>query len=163
MPLPSSGALTLTAIRDELNPGAANPVDLLFFAGKTYAAPGGTRTISATPAMTEFYDLQRMSVTCANVSGNAAGFPASGNVGSSLTAPSVIGGVAPLTYAWSLISVASGATPTCNLPTAAVTGFQAFVDSGDASISTWRLTVTDNGGAQATVDIQVTLVWISLS
>lgn len=62
MALPTSGSISLLAIRDELAPGDAAALNLNFYRGKTYSiAAGGQRTISASPAFSEFYGLQRVS------------------------------------------------------------------------------------------------------
>lgn len=69
MPLPASGALSLLAIRDELEPGNGSALNLNFYRGRTYSVSGGgQRTISNAPAFSEFYSLQRVSYRLDSVS-----------------------------------------------------------------------------------------------
>lgn len=59
---PSGSSISILQIRDALEPGDGSALNLNFYRGKTYARASpftGTRTISNSPAMSEFYDLRQ--------------------------------------------------------------------------------------------------------
>lgn len=61
MPLPASGPITLSQIRDELAPGNPAGLALGYYVGRSYSiAGGGTRVIPADPSFSDFYALQRV-------------------------------------------------------------------------------------------------------
>lgn len=100
---------------------------------------------------------------------SGSGFAACGDPGTTGTVtvtPS--GGTAPYTYAWARVGAAADSGPyQASAPSAATTAFSdvdSTVCTADVNSSeTWRCTVTDDNGRQATIDVTVTLTWTDLS
>lgn len=171
MALPPSGPLSLADIQTEF--GGSNPISLSeYYAGGAYVPAGTSGTngpvpTSGTISISNFYgtsNIPPLSVTALDVEGNGFGFSPAGTVSSSTspnTTPS--GGTAPYTYSWVHLDTSSGATPSVSSSTAQNPFWTATVDSGDPSISTWRVTVTDSAAQTASDDITVTLTWIDLN
>ncbi len=169
MTLPTSGPITLSDIQGEF--GGSNPISLNeYYAGGTYVPAGTTGTYGAVPSsgtisVRNFYgtsNVPALSVTASDVSAVDSGFAASGTVSSIGESPNTTpsGGTSPYTYAWTHLGTSSGVTPTISSSTAQNPYWVATVNSGDPSVSTWRVTVTDSGARTASDDITVTLTWI---
>lgn len=90
-----------------------------------------------------------------------SGPASSGTVTTDAGAPNTTttGGTAPITFLWEHQSTSSGTTPTLDLATAQNPIWSATVNATTNSVSTWKVTATDNGGAQATDTITITLDW----
>ncbi len=172
MALPTSGPLSLSDIQGEF--GGSNPISLSeYYAGGGLVPSGTSGTngpvpTSGTISISNFYgtsNVPALSVTASDVSGMASGFSFSGTVSSSGDSPDTTpsGGTAPYTYAWTHLSTSGGVTPTISSSTAQNPFWVATVDSGDPSVSTWRVTVTDSAAQTASDDITVTLTWIDLN
>lgn len=84
-------------------------------------------------------------------------FGADNGTGTAVTETTTVtptGGVAPYTYAWTLLSYTSGIVPVCSSPTTATTPFyQTGMAPGDFFIGVFRCTVTDFVSATATTDV----------
>lgn len=70
---------------------------------------------------------------------------------------SASGGLFPYTYSWALISHGNPGTPFAVNPTSAATAFMGLPDGR----ATFRVTVTDSLGSQATADVLASFVNIS--
>jgi hypothetical protein len=105
-----------------------------------------------------------LSVTASDVTGDGAGFSASGFIISNtspVTTPS--GGTAPYTYAWAHVTTSSGSTPSILSSTDQDPTWNATVFAGTPSASTWRVTATDADGRTGNTTITVTLTWTDVS
>lgn len=157
MTIPLTGQISFATINVELGRAANAPISLNETAVRQLAGiPSGPIS---------FNDLRgksALSVTASNVTGDNAGFAASGFVESSSgPSASVIGGVGPFTYNWTRIS-GSTAFGVSDATALNPTWFGSDVPNG-ANVATWRLTVTDTAnGNTASIDITVTLTWTNL-
>lgn len=98
-----------------------------------------------------------LTVSATDVSETDEGAANNGPVsGQSTATPS--GAVGTITYSWAHLSTSSGSTPSISSSTAQSPTFSATVNESINSVSTWRVTATDDlGSAQDT--ITVTLNW----
>ena len=71
----------------------------------------------------------------------------------------VTGGLAPFSYAWSLLST-DGATPSITNPTSASTRFTCTVPNNETVNASFRVTVTDSTGATTTADCTAGFTYI---
>lgn len=172
MALPTSGPLSLSDIQGEF--GGSNPISLNeYYAGGGLVPSGTSGTngpvpTSGTISISNFYgtsNVPPLSVSANNVSETFFGFSPSGSVNSSAQSPGTTpsGGASPYTYAWTHLSTSGGSTPSISSSTAQNPFWTATVSDGDPSISTWRVTVTDNAAQTASDDITVTLTWTNIS
>lgn len=102
--------------------------------------------------------IEPLSVSANDTAGVASGTDfATVTTGTSTATPT--GGLGPYTYAWALISLSGGATPTIVSPSMATTNFrQSNVPSGVTNTAIFEVTATDSLGNTATDQIQVTFV-----
>jgi hypothetical protein len=105
-------------------------------------------------------------VVCSNASGNSGGLSGSGNVASDTGGHvTVSGGSGSYSYSFTRLSTSQGPSPTIlSGDGTADPVFRALsVSDGTPSISTWRVTVTDEAGNTQTDDFTVTLTWTNNS
>lgn len=69
----------------------------------------------------------------------------------------VSGGLAPFTYAWTILSSIGPATPTVSTPAKATTTFRVTMDPGDNVFGTARCTAADSLGTAVSVDVPFNL------
>lgn len=99
-------------------------------------------------------------VTANNVTTVDSGFPVSGTVTSAQPPnTAVTGGQAPYTYLWAYVS---GSTEIATSNPAAPNPVWEATTSGE-EVAVWGLTVTDAALNTATVEITITLAWLSFS
>ena len=85
-------------------------------------------------------------------------------VGSSAATAVVTGGLAPFTYAWTVISFDAGVSPSITSSTAASTSFvQTGVAASDTHTATFRVTVTDSAAQTDFADVVVSFTNIDFS
>lgn len=160
MTLPTSGTISTDQIMAELrtaNPGRAYPLnlldaDVLALAGKS----GPPVTIP-----NDFWGksvVPPFSVTAANDSAMADTRSGPGTVGCS-PGVNVVGGSGSKSYAWTVLSNARGVTVALsNNPWVSIQYDYRLNENGSAEV-TLRCTVTDEAGAQRTVDVTGYLEW----
>lgn len=95
-----------------------------------------------------------LSVTASGVSGSRLGAGTASTSDSPNT--TVVGGVAPYTYAWTYVS--GSTVPQPNSPGIANPVWSGELGAADSQEAIWRITVTDSGGSPpASFDIPVSL------
>lgn len=103
------------------------------------------------------------------VTGSDSGFTPCGNPGNTNSVTvSTVGGTAPFTTAWARVGAAADSGPyQANSPTSLTTSFSdadsSVCEADVTTDETWRCTVTDDRGYEATVDVTVRLLWSDLS
>lgn len=105
--------------------------------------------------------IQLFRITAASATGSASGAAASGTV-TATGSVTLENGVAPYTYAWTLLTTDTGPTPTISSTTSSAPTFSATVtDDGtnNEARSVWQVVVTDNIANQAVRNAVVSLTW----
>lgn len=172
MPIPNSGALSLTTIQTEF--GGSNPISISeYYAGGGLVPPGTSGTNGAVPAsgtisFSKFYGTSNVAPLTVSVSPTvvagiftnspAANAPASRTVTSSSTTATPSGGVGPYTYAWARVS---GDVIAAVSSTSATTTFSGSVPIDLNTAAVMRVTVTDGASNTATADVNVALEYFS--
>jgi hypothetical protein len=127
-----------------------------------YLTWDGTSTLSINAVMPE--------VTASSVHGRAQGFAPSGSVSSTQGTgnhnadATFVGGVAPITWAWSLETEVGGPSMNiANSDTPSPIWGAADIFDGDPSVAYWKVTGTDANGLVKSAKIFVNLLWVDIS
>ncbi|MES2782580.1 MAG: hypothetical protein V4657_07280 [Pseudomonadota bacterium] len=87
-----------------------------------------------------------------------------GTATSDSTTVTPVGGLAPYTYAWTLLTFGSAITPTADSPTSATTTFtQTGIGIGDSTFAEWQCQVTDSSASPYTALAYVSSFWTDLT
>jgi len=156
MPIPSSGALTLSTIQTEF--GGINPIGLNeYYAGGANVPSGTTGTNGAVPSsgaisMSIFYGTSQFSISGGSTSVSGSDFifgAGTQNVTtSSASSGTITGGSSPYAFLWQYVS---GDSFTPNTSTSSSTTFTTSITVGVSQSVTktgvYRCRVTDNASA----------------
>jgi len=156
MPIPSSGALTLSTIQTEF--GGTNPIGLdEYYAGGANVPSGTTGTNGAVPSsgaisISAFYGTSKFSISGGDPFVSGIGFISGAGTQavttSSASSGTITGGSSPYTFLWQYVS---GDAFTPNTSTLSSTTFSTTITVGGAGEVTktgvYRCRVTDNTSA----------------